>query len=482
MDKKKKNLLLVLLCLLVLTAGIVWYFLSPAKEEIVEKVEEEKPTYAEHVVSYNESGAVSLYQTETGKKIDSIDLKSKVLNPKIAKDQEEDCLCVPPSSVKTEESKVKEKVEQSIQTDKKESTTILYKGFEMVSKPIPKGSHVWGVQSELTPHINTVKMLPLLREINKGQSLHPVQPNEIRIFLQEPKEKPSEAPVIVPVEVPVVKETPKKTIADATYIFHTDQKDEKVYAYSDLTDEVYQITIKDAKLHVEIIATVSSEQESIWLFVDKENLWIADKEKRHIQVFDLQEPEKLIEWDTKGIMSEWFVQGTTLHYAYDNRIAYEELGKGILKDVVLGDTTVDFVKIDDKFYVLNSFGNKSDNSLLMKVNPKDLVVDDLIEMKSNQTAILSYGDEGTLYVGKIEKTKGLDGTLLEEPKVVSIDVTKDYLSEKSMKWEIIFKDSMQGYNKHLYALEDKLLTVYPTGDTETVIEFKIEQNSFSLLP
>lgn len=463
---------------LLVGGGLAWYFFLPPKEVVKSPKEQESPVFAEHVASYSEDGVVSLYKVESGAKLDKVDLKTKTTKKEKTVEMEEstltkteDCKCIDEST--------NEKVKVEVKTEGN-----MYKGYEMVSKTIQKGQNIWNIQSELTPHINTIKMLPLLQEVNKGKSLHPVQPNETRIFLKEPTRK-GEVPKEEPTQTPsnkVTKKTVTKKVEDSTFIYYADSKNKTLYAYSKFANEVYKLTIKEDKWSVETIASFETKREADWLYVDGKKIWLADESHTHIQVFDIQNPKKIVEWDTKGIMSKWHIDGQNVYYTYDNRMTSEQLGKGEINDVVLGDATLDFVYVKDKFYVLNSFGKNTDNSLLMKVNPKELKVDDLIELKSNETAILSHGEEGQVYIGKIEKTKGLDGKTTEIPKVVSIDVTDKTLKEQSMKWELVFSPNMQGWNNHLYVIENKQLQIYPTGESKPVKEFGVDAPGFSLLP
>jgi hypothetical protein len=466
LGKNKLTLIGLFVLALLVGGGLLWYFLQPSREDVKPK-EKETPVLAEYVASYTEDGKVSLYKVKTGAKVDEVDLKTK--------------------TTKTEKIiEVKSFVEPKKQEGKVEPKTegTLFKGYEMVTKTIQKGETVWHIQSELTPHINTIKMLPLLQEVNKGKSLHPVQPNETRIFLKEPngqsevqKEQPKQSP-----SNEVSNKTVSKKVEDSTFVYYADEKAKTLYAYSNFANEVYKLTVKNDKWSVETIASVNSKHEADWLYVDAKKIWLADDSHTHIQVYDLQHTEKVVEWDTKGKMSKWQIDKDIVTYTYDNRMASEQLGKGVTKDVVLGDVTLDFVKVKDTFYVLNSFGKKTDNSLLMKVNPKDLNVDDLIELKSNQTAILSHGDKGHVYVGRVEKTKGLDGKIIESPKVVSVDVESKSLNEKAMKWDLMFSSDMKGWNDHLYAVTNNKLSIYPTGEKTPVKEFDVNAPQFSLLP
>lgn len=452
MNKSKLKIISLVLLIIAVSVGVGWYLFGQEDESDKAIEDAKRDKYADYIATHTLDGVVALYSVEQGQKIDQVDLK-EITNKKEKVTEVE-----------------QPKVEKPVQKD-------MFEGFEQVTMTINEGQHVWGIQSELTPHINTIKMLPKLKEINEGKSLHPVYPGEERVFLKAPSNEPVETS-----EEPVAEKV-TETIENAEFIYYVDQKNQTVYGYSDFTNEVYRLTVENDKWKAEVLVELPTEQLSDWVYVDDDYVWLADKAHKHIQVFSVEDPKKVKEWDAKGEMTDWHINGEILHYTYGKHMASEKLGGASINDIVLGDTTIDLVYADEKFYVLNSFGKGLDNSVLFKVNPQDLYVDDLIELKSDQASILSHGEDGTVFVGKIEKIKQLDGEITEEPKVSSIDVTSTRLVEETMKWELLFSPSMKGWNKHLYAIEDdNVLRIYPSGKKNPVKEFEVETIEFSVLP
>jgi len=283
-------------------------------------------------------------------------------------------------------------------------------------------------------------------------------------------------------KVDKVVEEKAEQINSKPFIFFTDETGKALYAFHNVSKEVSKLTVSDDKWKVEQVATLDKARDSGWLFVDKERIWLADSKYNHIQVFSFSDLSTVQEWDTKGVMTKWHIKEDVIHYAYDNRMVAQQIGKKELKDVQLGDSTLDFVYLQDKFYMLNAFGEKSDNSLLLKVTAKDLVVEDLMELKSNETAILSHGESEKLFVGKVEKTMGLDGKITEEPKVISFELTSNYLREQDMNWKLPFSPNMKGYNSHLYVVDNEsTLRIYQSGQENPVKEILVLSPTFSLL-
>jgi len=434
--------------------GTGWFFYGQSEPTETPGIEDqiEVAQMVKYMASYTENGVVTLYDVESETELDTFDLKTLATGKEIV---------------------IEEKVTEE---PKEEPKVDVFKDFEVVPIVIKKGDNTWNLQTSLTPDRNIFHMLPLLSEVNDGKPLHPIYPNETRLFL---KEKGDAVPKEEPKTETVISKTVKKVDENAVYIYFKDVNDKSLYAYNDIEKSVYKLTVDEGKWKAETLMSHDDFKEAEWLYVEDGRVWLADKERTRIQVAEFNGKDvKTIE--AKGEMSKWAVQDDTVFYTYNNRMMAYQLNGNKETDIVVGDETIDFVKVKDKFYVLNSFGKKSDNSILLQVNPSDLRVDSLMELKSDQTAILSHSESDMLYVGKIQKTKSLDGEVVEEPKVLSINLKT--LSSDPMNWELVFSPTMMGWSQYLYSVEDGEVKVYRAGDNQPSKEFPIKDKQFTLIP
>lgn len=453
-QKKKKWMYAGAGVLLATALGTGWFFFGQSEPDDTPGIEDqiEVAQMVKYMASYTENGVVTLYDVENEAELDAFDLKTLATGKEVVLEE-----------------KVKEKPKEEPKVD-------VFKDFEVVPIVIKKSDNTWNLQTSLTPDRNIFHMLPLLSELNEGKPLHPIYPNETRLFL---KEKGDAVPKEEPKTDTVVKKTVKKVDKNAVYIYFKDVNDNSLYAYNDIEKAVYKLSVVEGKWKAEILMSHDDFKQAEWLYVEDGRVWLADKDLTHIQVAELDGKDvKTIE--TKGEMSKWAVEKDTVFYTYDNRMMAYQLSGNKETDIVVGDETVDFVKVKDKFYVLNSFGKKSDNSILLQVNPSDMRVDSLMELKSDQTAILSHSESDMLYVGKIEKTKSLNGEVIEEPKVLSINLKT--LSSDPMNWELVFAPTMMGWSQYLYSVEDDKVKIYRAGDNKPTKEFPIKDKSFTLIP
>lgn len=422
------------------------------------KIEEQVQTarLVSYVAAYSPDGVVTLYDVEKEKSVDFIDLKT--LLPK-----------------------EKQKIVVSPPKESMDHEPEMYKGFIKVPVEIKKGDTAWDIQEKLTPHINPIHMLPLLKEINGDKPLHPIYPKEVRIFLRDPKDVPSSATSTLSVN-PARKSEPKETkIIHPTFIYFKDVKHKSLYAYSDASKTIYRLTVEKGKWKVKKWISVPTLKDVMEFHVEGKRAWMILSDRMTVRILDQTNPSAEDVRKANGKIEKSIVKDSTFYYTYQNRLANMPLDATKQKlDVEMGDRTIDLVEVKGKFYVLNSFGNRSNNSLLYKVNPKDLRVESLYEIKSDESAILSHGEDDELYIGKIEKTKGLDGKIKEQPKVLSMNLKT--LDTDSMNWELIYSPMMMGWSHYLYAVEDGVLKIYLSGEKEPIKTFSIQSSNFTLIP
>jgi len=412
-----------------------------------------------YVAAYSSDGVVTLYDVEKEKLVDSIDLKTL-----LPREKQKIVIVRPKGSVNN--NPVKEE---------------MYKGFVKVPVVIKKGDTAWDIQEKLTPHINPIHMFPLLKEINGDKPLHPIYPKEVRIFLKDSKDVPSSiAPK--PYDNPAkTSETKEAKEIHPTFIYFKDVKHRALYAYSDVSQTIYRLTVEKGKWKVKKWINVPNLKDVVEFHVEGKHAWMILSDRMTVRILDQTNPSAEDIRKANGKIEKSIVKDSTFYYTYQNRLANMPLDTTKQKlDVEMGDRTIDLVEVKGKFYVLNSFGNQSNNSLLYKVNPKDLRVESLYEIKSDESAILSHGEDDELYIGKIEKTKGLDGKITEQPKVLSMNLKT--LNTDSMDWELIYSPTMMGWSHYLYAVEDGVLKIYLSGEKKPIKTIQIQSSNFTLIP
>lgn len=470
MSKKKKTAVVAgagIAAVALLSAG--FYFMKDSGETPNLNDQIKKPVIAAHALSYTNNGIVSLYDVKDGKFLGEFDLKT------LSEKKEIEVVEVPTPTPKPKPAPTPA---PSVET---------YKDFIKVPILIKKGENAWSIQSSLTPKRNTGTMLKLVMEANNRSKLHLIYPGEKIFFLKE--KDGSEIAVQKPEPtVPAVEEKPKevakKTVKeiskDAHYLFFSDIEGRTLYAYSDFDKEVYQITQSEGKLEVKEILQNDQFVTADDMLIAKDRLLLTEKGTNKLQIVDIKDAKNVQTVELEGDPTHLAVQGEALFYTFGNRLGKFNLTNGEKTSVLLGDESFELISLEDKLFVLNAFGKQTTNSLLMKVNPSDLNVDNLVELKTDESAILSKGETDELYVGRVTKDIDLSGNVTKENKISPINLKT--LSMEKSDWSMPFTKESLGYESHLYMLQDGKLNIYAVNNVEPEKSIVVKGEHFTILP
>ncbi|WPS85374.1 hypothetical protein SMD22_01730 (plasmid) [Brevibacillus halotolerans] len=471
MSKKKKTTVIAgvgILAVVLLSAG--FYFMNDSNEKSVHIDQLQKPIIAAHALSYTDNGVVYLYDVKEEKLLGDFDLKTL--------------------SEKKEVEVVETQTPIPAPVPTPTPTTVVetYKDFIKVPILVKKGQNAWRIQSSLTPNRNIATMLKFVMEANNRNHLHPIYPGETIFFLKEKDanqvvtQKPVEPTVSAMKEKPkeVAKKTTKKIDNNTKYIYFSDITGRSLYAYSNFDKEVYQITETQGKLGVKEILQNDQFVVADDMFITKDRLVFTEKGTNKLQIVDIKDAKKVESVELEGDPTHLAVQGDSLFYTFGKRLGKLNITNGEKLSILLGDDSLNLIFLKDKLYVLNEFGKQTTNSLLMKVNPSDLNVDNLLELKTDESVILSKGDIDDLYVGRVTKEKDISGKIMEDNRITAIN-TKTLTMEKS-EWSMPFVRESLGYQSHLYMLQNGKVNIYAVNDVKHEKSIEVKGEHFTILP
>lgn len=463
-----------LVAAVLLSAGIYIWSNTGGSTKVNEPVEESG--VASHVLSYTQDGVVSLYTLKQKKFIEEFDLKT--LSKKAA---DEDSHDQQPTSTPAPQT-IQKQVPPLVQSGDS------YKDFVKVPVSVTKGGNAWEIQSKLTPHRNITVMLRLVMEVNHRTNLHPIYPGEKIIFLKEHKgeeivkSKPVEKleSVVDQRSQQVVKKTTTAKNEKPKFLYYGSVEDKTLYAYSNSDKAIYRMKESAGKLQVINISKNEHYVTAEGLLVTSKRVLLFEKGTHKLQMIGLNDLNKMETLELEGQPSHYVVYGDSLYYTFGDKLGMLNLVNKEKKSVLLGDDSKELVVVDHKLYILNAFGAQMTNSVLMKVDPSDLHVDQLLELKTDESAILSKGETDELYVGRITKEKDLSGNVLKKNEITAINV-KPLTMEKST-WFIPFGKESAGYDSHLYMLQNGKLNVYAVNDVKPKTSLDVKGEHFTILP
>lgn len=452
MNKKTKKTVIVGAVVGLVLAGLVAISFMSLKKQAPGA---DRPVYvqkkASYVASYSENGDVFLYDIQTGKEVSRLQLSN--LLSQTTQTKKEGC-----------------------QTDCQKPQLASWKHFIPFEVEIKQGDTIWDLQKEATPDINPIHMLPLLKEVNKDQSLHPIYPKEKRLLLK--KKDPHAVLSFAELKDKEKTENENNQQGDRSFVFFNSPKHHALYAYSPANKLLVRVTEKDGKLDFRSIRTLESSFPSVSeLYVSNNYAWLINKERNKVEMHAFSTNEKK-EFATEKIDR---AIATKEGFLYTTGHTLTKLSpKNVPYTIEMGDRTSDLVEINSHIFALNTFGKNKNTSLLYKIEPKTLKIKKLYKINSADSAIISHGNQQDLYIGKIEKTKKLDGTIKEEPKVIFMDTYK--MKGTEVKTDFLFSPHMMSWDRYLYAYQDGKLSLYRAGESKADTSFEIKHETFAIFP
>jgi hypothetical protein len=451
----KRNVMIGAGILVVLAMGAGGYYLYSSPDEKNLTLEEQlEQSASSHLFAFADNGVVKLYRTKDGALLDTFDLKTLSTGKKVI--------------AKTPTPPVKAPV-RSVPEQK------TFKDFIQVPITIKKGDTVWDIQESLTPEQNINTMLSYLKEINKGQKLHPVYPGEKRIFLKEKDNAHSETEEATS-PAPVT-ETTNQTVqnmnGETMYLYSKSEDFKTLYAYNDAEKSFYRVSVKDKKIEAKPLITIETLQGVKDFKVIKDTLYVVWNNGLNLKEIPLSNPQQMKDFSLKGNVDIWAIHNGYFFYTYKDKLGKLNLKDNTQTDILLGDKSLDYVFTKDKLYILNKFGSKLDNSILIKVNPSDLKVDDLVELKTNENAILSEEkDTETILVGQMTKLTDLNRNVKKTPVILPIHASN--LQKERFVKNIPFDKNALELDGYVYVLKDGKVLIYSSVSGNLIKEIRVE--------
>ncbi|PLS19654.1 hypothetical protein CVD28_04355 [Bacillus sp. M6-12] len=465
---KKRNTMIGVGVALALTVGVGTYYISQSPDKDKEPTLEDqlKETMANQLFAFTDNGVVKLYDSKNSSELDSFDLKTLATGKEVV---------VETKPVTPTPSKEPAKV-----------VTEEFGDFLRVPHKVIAGENSWKIQESLTPKRDTANMLKLVAQANGKTKLHPIFPGQTLYYLKEkdgssPEEAVKEVQTGEAIAEQKVEKVVKKVDENSVYLYSKSEDFKTLYAYSDIEQTFYSVTEKDKKIEAKVLFTATDLKGVKDFKVTSDNkLYVVFEDGTKVREFDLSTNKQTKEYKLQGTSDLFAVRDGFLFYTFADKLGKIDLKNGEEQSVLLGDKSTDFVFTKDKLVILNDFGSKMDNSVLMKINPTDLKVDDLVELKSNENAILSEEvDTETVLVGQISKTTDLDKKVKKEPVVLPIKLSN--LQKDLFVKKVPFDKNALEVDGFIYEVKDGTTTVYSAQNGQVSKEIDVD-NATKIMP
>lgn len=460
--KEKRNTLIGVGVVLALTAGAGTYYISshsPDKKNptLEEQIEE---AVATKLFAFTDNGEVTLYDSKNGKELDKFDLKTLSTGKEAVV-----------------ETPVEEPAKVEIVKEQPKAVTEEYGGFLRVPHLVVAGENSWKIQETLTPKRDTATMLNLVVKANGKKKLHPIYPGETLYYL---KEKDGSSPEAFVKEIETGKPLPKaqtvvkKVDDDAVYLYSKSEDFKTLYAFNDIEQAFYSLSSNGKKIEATVFFTGHDLKGVQDFKVVDGKLYIVFDYGKKVREIDLSNEKYTKEYVLKGAPDIFAVRNGFFFYTYADKLGKLDLSNGDDRSVLLGDKTIDYLFTQDKLYLLNEFGSQLDNAVLIKVNPSDLKVDDLVELKTNENTILSEDkNTETVLVGQRTKLKQLDKNVKKTPVVLPVKANS--LQKELFVKGVPFDREAFEVDGFIYEVKEGAASIYSSSNGEKAIEVDVKE-------
>ncbi|WCK56958.1 hypothetical protein PP175_27595 (plasmid) [Aneurinibacillus sp. Ricciae_BoGa-3] len=446
MNKKKKSIVIGvgLALLLGIGAGTLYLHPNSQKTDTSTVLDQIGQQMVKNLLTYTNNGMVTLYDTSTGKVLSTFDLqtlsKGKVVQVK------------PPTHPSIPQST------PSIMT---------FKDFIQFPVAIKQGDKAWTIQQKLTPKRDIFTMLSFVQQVNGKTNLDLIYPGSTLIFLKEKSDGQSTKAVIS--AQPITPTTKSTTIQEksyqsgqARYLYSKSDDLTSLYAFNDTEKTLYQLSMKGNKIEAKTLLTVSNLPKVSDFKVVNGYLYVLFSNGQSVERIDLANPQKTKQYSLKGKADVWAIKGDYLYYTFGDKLGKINGENGQEMDIAIGEKAQDYLFTKDKLFLLTEFGSKMNNSVLLKVNPTDLKIDDLVEMKTNVNTLLSeQPDTQSVYVGEITSLKDVNGKVNKTPVV--LPVNPHSLNKGTYIKHIPYDGKGVEIDGYIYEHQDGKVAVYTTN-------------------
>lgn len=472
MSNDNKKIMIGVGVAVLVTTGVGAYFILQNNEKDTDNpLDDQLETRtSDKLFASTKNGVVTLFDSTNGKELDEFDLKSLSTGKEIIIEEK---------TIIKEDKPVDKKPEEVVTSE--------FEGFIRVPHIVVKGENSWKIQTALTPNRDTASMLKLVQKANNGRQLRLIHPGETLYYLQEkdgssPEEVVKEVQTGEAIKEPTIEKVKivKKVDENAVYLYSKSEDFKTLYAYNDIEESFYKISEKDKKISGELMVSVSDLKNVKDFKVIKNTLYVLYDNGNKVKEIQLDKKQKRKEFQLTNTAELFAVRNSSIFYTYKDQLAKIDVESSKETTILIGDNSIDYLFTEDNLYLLNSFGSKLDNSVLVKVNPSKMNVEDLVELKSNQNAILSESiDTSTIIVGQISKTKNVDNTILE--KEVLLPIKPSNLKKEAYVKDVPFDKNALELDGYVYEVKDGSTSIYSATNGEFVNEIDINKAT-SIMP
>lgn len=261
------------------------------------------------------------------------------------------------------------------------------------------------------------------------------------------------------------------TPVDTTFTNFRTIKDELVFR-DDKRDSLILVDVEEDKIVANLVLKGVKLQGLNSVFLTNESIFLTfnnDKRitriPRHAGLSGVVNKNDIVKYEIDNVPNFVYAENGIIYYSAGNVIGKYDMTLNEVNHITeidTGDKTLDMYVEKDFVYAINEFGKGNENSVLIKINKKDLSVDGIMELKGIYSKFIGVeGDVG--YIRQKDSVKKVD---LKNMKPLSAFARKEGVP-------ILVSENI------VYTLEDNVLERANIGKTiEKIDSFNAEGFNF----
>ncbi|EOU1990618.1 hypothetical protein C4D27_17950 [Clostridium perfringens] len=246
----------------------------------------------------------------------------------------------------------------------------------------------------------------------------------------------------------------KASLPNGEYKYSISNKYNQVIAIDSNTSKLFKIEEVDKKIKVSELATLNNLNFNDIKEMKNDNnyLYIMKNDNKSFISVTLDNG-KSKEYGLDKEAEKWTVKDEMLIYSNNNDISVINVSNSKINGIDVGDKTTGFDISNNKLLIFNKFGSGLNHSLVLKANPSNLLIDNLIKFENKDVEGINADEDGTSFMAIVDN----NGSKTLE-SISSTDDNK-VLSSTNINNNIKIDKHAVGIDSYLYNKTDNDLEV-----------------------
>lgn len=175
--------------------------------------------------------------------------------------------------------------------------------------------------------------------------------------------------------------------------------------------------------------------------------------------------EKVVKTTLRRVPETFIVFENTYIYSNEDKLLKEGKDGGDLIEITIGDKSRQTILKDGSIYLMNAFGEGNRSSVLMKINPTNMKVEQISEVSGTTAKMLGFNEDGSEVMVQVNNMVNSYGT-----ENLKVDNDRKIQAEQGA----------QQFGEAIYALEEGKVKIISVVDGSLIKEFEVEEGQLVL--